>query len=102
MIQLCRFFKEDLAELVSGAQGQEPQFAHPPLLGTREIDAIRLLKEVEKLENLFLHDREDDKEFSKNHISNSSQLIASLKGFNLDNEIVREQIIAMIRSEVHS
>jgi hypothetical protein len=24
MIQLCRFFKEDLAELVSGAQGQEP------------------------------------------------------------------------------
>lgn len=53
MIQLCRFFKEDLAELVSGAQGQEPQFAHPPLLGTREIDAIRLLKEVEKLENLF-------------------------------------------------
>lgn len=60
MIQLCRFFKEDLAELVSGAQGQEPQFAHPPLLGTREIEAIRLLKEVEKLESLFQHDREDE------------------------------------------
>lgn len=103
MIQLCRFFKEDLAELVSGAQGQEPQFAHPPLLGTREIDAIRLLKEVEKLENLFQHDREEEsKEVSKNQIMNSGQLIASLKGFNLDNEIVREQIIQMIRKEVSS
>lgn len=103
MIQLCRFFKEDLAELVSGAQGQEPQFAHPSLLGTREIDAIRLLKEVEKLESLFQHDREEDsKEVSKKHISNSSQLIASLKGFNLDNEIVREQIITMIRREVYA
>ena len=72
-----------------------------PLLGTREIDAIRLLKEVEKLENLFIHDREEDsKDVSKNMIMNSGQLIASLKGFNLDNEIVREQIISMIRKEV--
>jgi hypothetical protein len=29
-------------------------------LGTREIEAIRLLKEVEKLESLFQHDREDE------------------------------------------
>jgi len=61
------------------------------------------LKEVEKLENLFLHDREEDsKEVSKNQITNSGQLIASLKGFNLDNEIVREQIIQMIRKEVYA
>jgi hypothetical protein len=61
------------------------------------------LKEVEKLESLFLHDREEDsKEVSKNQITNSGQLIASLKGFNLDNEIVREQIIQMIRKEVYA
>jgi hypothetical protein len=29
-------------------------------LGTREIEAIRLLKEVDKLESLFQHDREDE------------------------------------------
>ena len=60
MIQLCRFFKEDLAELVSGADASEPQFAHPPLLGTREMDAIRLLHEVERLDSLFIPDREED------------------------------------------
>ena len=64
MIQLCRFFKEDLAELVSGAEASEPQFAHPPLLGTREIEAIRLLKEVEKLESLYMPDRDDDNALS--------------------------------------
>ena len=60
MIQLCRFFKEDLAELVSGADASEPQFAHPPLLGTREMEAIRLLHEVERLDSLFIPDREED------------------------------------------
>lgn len=59
MIQLCRFFKEDLAELVSGADAEEPLFAHPPLLGTREIESIRLLKEIERLESLYMPDRED-------------------------------------------
>ena len=59
MIQLCRFFKEDLAELVSGADAEEPLFAPPPLLGTREIESIRLLKEIERLESLYMPDRED-------------------------------------------
>lgn len=60
MLQLCRFFKEDLAELVSDAaeKSSEPLFAHPPLVGTREIEAIRLLREVEKLGNLYMPDRE--------------------------------------------
>jgi hypothetical protein len=31
LIQLCRFFKEDLAELVSGSEVTEPKFSHPPL-----------------------------------------------------------------------
>lgn len=60
MIQLCRFFKEDLAELVSGADAIEPQFAHPALLGTREMDSIRLLREIERLEGLYIPDREED------------------------------------------
>jgi hypothetical protein len=102
---LCRFFKEDLAELVSGAEASEPLFAHPPLVGTREIEAIRLLKEVEKLDSFYQPDRDEEvnalSDKSK-HITTSSQLIASLKGFNLDNAIVREQIIDMIRREVHS
>ena len=104
MIQLCRFFKEDLAELASGADSSEPQFAHPALLGTREMESIRLLREVERLESLFIHDREDDPNQiqTKRQITTSSQLIASLKGFNLDNAIVREQIIDMIRKEVRS
>lgn len=71
-------------------------------MGTREIESIRLLKEVDKLENLFIHDREDDSPASNNQITTSHQLIASLKGFNLDNAIVREQIIDMIRKEVRA
>jgi hypothetical protein len=42
-------------------------------LGTREIEAIRLLKEVEKLESLFQQDREDENTIaSKNQITTSS------------------------------
>lgn len=89
MIQLCRFFKEDLAELVQGAEASEPVFAHPPLLGTREIESIRLLKEVEKLGTLYQPDREDGVAV-KPALTTSNALIASLKGFNLDNEIVRD------------
>ena len=84
----------------------EPQFAHPALLGTREMDSIRLLHEIERLEGLYIPDREEDlgeltpKQLKSKQITTSSQLIASLKGFNVDNAIVREQIIEMIRKEV--
>jgi hypothetical protein len=72
MIQLCRFFKEDLAELVQGAEASEAVFAHPPLLGTREIESIRLLKEVEKLGTLYQPDREDGAEKAKQAVTSSN------------------------------
>lgn len=68
------------------------------------MEAIRLHHEVERLENLFIPDRDEDAvgTVTNKQIATSSQLIASLKGFNLDNAIVREQIIDMIRKEVRA
>lgn len=66
------------------------------------MEAIRLLKEIERLENLFTPDREQVDETSLSQNQTSSQLIASLRGFNIDNDIVREQIIDLIRKEMRT
>lgn len=65
---------------------------------------------MEKLDGLYLKDRvdenislDDDEAKTKSPstpVLTSCQLIASLKGFNVDNAIVREQIIGLIRTEV--
>lgn len=65
---------------------------------------------MEKLDGLYLKDRVDENisldddeaktKSSSTPVLTSSQLIASLKGFNVDNAIVREQIIGLIRMEV--
>ncbi|CDW91345.1 histidine acid phosphatase family protein [Stylonychia lemnae] len=92
LIQLSRFFKE-LADLETK---YTPQFKHPPLRGQSELESITLLGELQKLDDLY------NPHANSTAVSSivNEPLLGDVEHFNVDNTIVREQIMNKIKKEL--